>query len=359
MANIVHPLLTLLASLTRQELAQQVRYLKAENEILRSRLPSRITLDNRERNTLVKHGKKLGGKIKDVMTIVSYSTFRRWVRKIEDDTSKPTKKAAAKNEPGRPKIDEDVSATIIRIRKETGFGYTKILQELRRMGVHVSRQTVKNVIVGAGLTPTSGDHPDTWHKFIKRHADTLWQCDFACKKKWTMKGLVDVYFMVFIHIGTRQIWISPCTENPSGDWTTQQGRNFQMHLEDNKLTCGILMRDRDRKYVDAFDEIVRSTGGKVKLTPIRSPNLQAHVERAIQTIKHEVLNAFCIVSNQHLDKILRTTQDWYNERRGHSERDHLPPVRDETASFPVKFRKEQVVCDSELGGHLLSYRRVA
>jgi hypothetical protein len=39
-------------------------------------LPNRITLDNRERNALVKHGKKLGGKIKDVMTIVSYSTFR-------------------------------------------------------------------------------------------------------------------------------------------------------------------------------------------------------------------------------------------------------------------------------------------
>ena len=34
MVNIVHPILTLLASLTRQELAQQIRFLKAENEIL-------------------------------------------------------------------------------------------------------------------------------------------------------------------------------------------------------------------------------------------------------------------------------------------------------------------------------------
>lgn len=358
MVNIVHPLLTLLASLTRQELAQQVRYLKAENEILRSKLPNRITLDNRERNTLVKHGKKLGGKIKEVMTIVSYSTFRRWVRGIENDSPKPTKRPA-KKPGGRPKVEVDVRDTIIRIRKETGFGYTKILQELRRMGVHVSRQTVKNVIVAAGFEPTAGDHPDTWHKFIKRHAATLWQCDFACKKKWTVKGLVDVYFMVFIHIGSRQIWISPCTENPTGEWTIQQGRNFQMHLDENELKCEILMRDRDRKYVDSFDEIVRSTGGKIKLTPIRSPNLQAHVERVIQTIKHEVLNSFCIVTNRHLDGILRTTQDWYNKRRGHSERDHLPPIRDETVTVPIKFCKNQVVCDSELGGHLLSYRRVA
>ena len=355
MANIVHPLLTLLASLSRQELAQQIRYLKAENEILRSKLPQRITMDNRERNTLVKHGKKLGGKIKDVMTIVSYSTFRRWVRKMEDDAASPAKKSA-KPGIGRPRLEEDIRETIIRIRKETGFGYTKILQELRRMGVYVSRQTVKNVIVSAGMAPTPGDHPDTWHKFLKRHADTLWQCDFACKKKWTLKGLVDVYFMVFIHIGTRQIWVSPCTESPAGDWTTQQGRNFQMHLQDNNLECAILMRDRDAKYVDSFDEVVRSTGGKIKLTPIRSPNLQAYVERVIQTIKHEVLNAFCIVTNEHLDGILRTTQRWYNKQRGHSSRDHLPPIRDEKASLPIKFSKELVACDSQLGGHLRSYR---
>lgn len=253
MANIVHPLLTLLASLTRQELAQQIRYLKAENEILRSKLPRRITLDNRKRNTLVKHGKKLGGKIKDVMTIVSYSTFRRWVRKMEDDTPGPAKKSA-KRGTGRPKIEEDIRETILRIRKETGFGYTKILQELRQMGVHVSRQTVKNVIVEAGLAPTPGDHPDTWHKFLKRHADTLWQCDFACKKKWTLKGLVDVYFMVFIHIGTRQIWISPCTENPnsvdlSGRHTLATPREADFHANSpcdamdqlSSTTCGNLL----------------------------------------------------------------------------------------------------------------------
>ncbi|MGB7327985.1 MAG: integrase core domain-containing protein [Rubripirellula sp.] len=354
MANIVHPLLTLLASLTRQKLAQQIRYLKAENEILRSKLPTRVTLDNRERKTLVKHGKNLGGKIKEVMTIVSYSTFRRWVRKMEDNAPVPAQKSAKKGA-GRPKIEDDVHDTILRIRKETGFGYTKILQELRRMGVHVSRQTVKNVIVAAGFAPTPGDHPDTWHKFLKRHSDTLWQCDFACKKKWTLKGLVDIYFMVFIHIGTRQIWISPCTEQPTGEWTTQQGRNFQMHLEDNDLQCEILMRDRDRKYVGSFDEIVRSTGGEIKLTPIRSPNLQAHVERVIQTIKQEVLNAFCIVTNEHLDGILRTTQDWYNNRRGHSSRDHLPPVCETKEATTLPFNKKQVVCNSELGGHLLSY----
>ena len=59
MAAIIHPLLSLLASLSRQELAQQVTYLKTENKILRSKLPDRIQLNNQERRRLVKHGLKL------------------------------------------------------------------------------------------------------------------------------------------------------------------------------------------------------------------------------------------------------------------------------------------------------------
>ncbi len=181
MINIAHPLLTLLASLTRQQLAQQIRFLKAENEILQSKLPKRVSLDNRERRTLVKPGKKLDGKIKDVLSIVSYSTFRKWVRSMEDDAPIPTK-CPAKRGTGRPKLEEDVRDTINRIRKESGFGYTKVMQQLRRLGVHVSRQTVKNVLVEAGLGPQPVDHPDTWHKFLTRHAETLWQCDFACRR---------------------------------------------------------------------------------------------------------------------------------------------------------------------------------
>ena len=84
MAAIIHPLLTLLASLSRQELAQQVTYLKTENKILRSKLPDRIQLNNQERRRLVKHGKKLGARIKDLIWIASYSTCRKWVRAMED-----------------------------------------------------------------------------------------------------------------------------------------------------------------------------------------------------------------------------------------------------------------------------------
>ena len=91
MASIIHPLLTLLASCSRQELAGQVRYLKAEHRILRTKLPKRLELSNDERRTLVRHGKQLGPRIKELISIVSYSTFRRWIRQVEEG---PTQRPA-------------------------------------------------------------------------------------------------------------------------------------------------------------------------------------------------------------------------------------------------------------------------
>ncbi|HJZ57698.1 MAG TPA: hypothetical protein VKE74_22210 [Gemmataceae bacterium] len=51
--------LWLLASATDRELARVVEYLKAENRILRDRLPARITVTPRERTRLVEQGVQL------------------------------------------------------------------------------------------------------------------------------------------------------------------------------------------------------------------------------------------------------------------------------------------------------------
>jgi hypothetical protein len=50
----------MLAAATDRELARQVQYLKAENRILRDKLPQRITVTPQERQRLLKYGKPLG-----------------------------------------------------------------------------------------------------------------------------------------------------------------------------------------------------------------------------------------------------------------------------------------------------------
>lgn len=83
MGRILHPLLALLASVTRQELARQVAYLKEENRILRSRLPERLVATDQEKRRLLRCGRKLGVQLKELISIVSYQSFRRWVREAE------------------------------------------------------------------------------------------------------------------------------------------------------------------------------------------------------------------------------------------------------------------------------------
>lgn len=46
MKDLYHGLLLLIAGSTQQELAAQIRYLKVENEVLRSKLPPRTTLSS-------------------------------------------------------------------------------------------------------------------------------------------------------------------------------------------------------------------------------------------------------------------------------------------------------------------------
>jgi hypothetical protein len=58
MASLIHPLRTLLTSLTRQELAKQVAFL-TKKRILRKKLREQMVLSNFKRRQLVKYGKSL------------------------------------------------------------------------------------------------------------------------------------------------------------------------------------------------------------------------------------------------------------------------------------------------------------
>ncbi len=80
MAKIFHPLLALIASGTDRELAKYVQFLKEENKILRGRIKGEIHTKPEERQRLLEFGKALGRAIEELITIVSPSTFYRWMR---------------------------------------------------------------------------------------------------------------------------------------------------------------------------------------------------------------------------------------------------------------------------------------
>ena len=61
--KLLHPLLMLIAQATEKELVQYIEYLKAENRILRNKLPKRINVTPAERAKLIKLSSHKSGNI--------------------------------------------------------------------------------------------------------------------------------------------------------------------------------------------------------------------------------------------------------------------------------------------------------
>lgn len=146
---------------------------------------------------------------------------------------------------------------------------------------------------------------------MRIHAATLWQYDFVSKRMWTIRGFVDLYFLVYLHLGSRRCWISPCTARPDSAWVSQQARNFLMDHDESDIAPKQLMRDNDTKFTEGFDEVFKGSGITVMRNTPRSPNLRAHVERFIQTLKVECLDKFVIVAERHLNYINREFRSHY------------------------------------------------
>jgi putative transposase len=142
---------------------------------------------------------------------------------------------------------------VLRLAWENDWGYTRILGELKKLGIcKICRSTVVNFLREAGLDPGPQRGEDSWDDFIKRHAATLWACDFFSKPVWTLRGLVEVYVLFFINVGTRQVYVAGLTAQPGRAWVAQQARNAALHFSGQDEKPTVLLRDNDQKFGPEF-----------------------------------------------------------------------------------------------------------
>ena len=200
MNSLFKPLLLLVARSTESELAKQVEYLKAENAILRKRIDKRLYLDPEEKRLLVKLGLAVGNGITALLTAVSYPTFRRWVGIFAPESAGPSAKPA-KGKGGRPRVPDDTRELVLRLARENDWGYTRILGELKKLGINkISRTTVCNILRENHLDPKTDPKKGTWAEFLKAHAKSLWQCDFFSKHIVTADGVIrQCFILAFVH----------------------------------------------------------------------------------------------------------------------------------------------------------------
>src|SRR5258708_10457220 len=78
-----------------------------------------------------------------------------------------------------------------------------------------------------------------------------------------------------------------------------------------------LILDRDTKYTDQFQRLIRGSGTEVIRLPPRSPNLNAYAERFVRSIKHECLNRMIFIGQGSLRRAVAEYMDHYHGERNH------------------------------------------
>ena len=183
-------LLAYITGTVDQELLLRIEYLVTENRILRHQITGRVHFTDGERMTLAAIGQKLGRQaLKDGATIVKPDTILGWHRKL---VAQKCDGAQQRQAPGRPRIDPELEALIVRMAQENrSWGYDRIVGALANLGLTVSAQTVGNVLKRHGIPPApERKTTTTWKEFIRTHMEVLVATDFFTAEVWTLGGLV-------------------------------------------------------------------------------------------------------------------------------------------------------------------------
>jgi len=107
------------------------------------------------------------------------------------------------------------------------------------------------------------------------------------------------------------VHLAGVTTNPDGTWVTQQARNLLLVVAEQQRRLRFLVRDRDAKFSRAFDDVFRSEGARVLLTPVQAPDANAYAERWIRTVRTECLDWLLVLGQSHLARVLSVYVDHY------------------------------------------------
>ncbi len=196
----------------------------------------------------------------------------------------------------------------------------------------------------------------SWRSFLRQQAAGILACDFFTVDTIFLQR---VYVLFVIELSSRRVHLAGVTAHPTGWWVAQQARNLVAALGDQVTAFKFLIRDRDAKFTRAFDDVWRSTGAEITLTPVQAPNANAVAERWIGTVRRECLDQLLVLGRQQLVGVMRRYVEHYNRRRPHRSLAHATPVpsaRAEAGSAPNvgRLRRRDV-----LGGLIHEYEYAA
>ena len=351
--NLWLTLVTYLAYCLDKELWKAIDYLKEQVRVLKEQQEKdrRILLDNHQRMRLAAKAKQLTRDLLEQTTVLfTPETILSWYRRLiaqKYDGSQNCK------HPGRPKISQEIIDLVIRFKKENPcWGYTRIRDYLVYLGHKIGETTVKNILLEHGYDP----EPDltrktTWKEFLKSHWNVLAACDLFSIELFVKGKLVRYMVFFAIHVATRKVEILGVDAQPDGPWMEQIARNIS---GEGGFLAGkkYLVHDRDPRYTDKFDSILKGAGVEAVKLPPRSPNLSPHAERFVRSVREECLDHLILSSEEQLRYVLGEYLQYYHHERIHQGLKKIIEPQHEG-------NPGEIICIERLGGLLKSYHRKA
>jgi putative transposase len=253
---------------------------------------------------------------------------------------------------GRPPLSTEIRELVLRLARENPrWGHRRICGELGKLGFAVSATSVRRLLARSGLKPAPLRSDPSWREFLRAQAASIVACDFFTVETILLRRF---YVLFFIAHASRRVWLAGCTQNPTGEWVTQQARNLGLDFGESGMR--FLIRDRDSKYSGPFDEVFLSEGIRIVKTPVRAPQANAIAERFVRTVRSECLDWLLILNRRHLEHVLRVFVDHYNRQRPHRALSLRPPRTDseqEPSGSSAIHRRDR------LGGLIHEYYRAA
>jgi putative transposase len=164
--------------------------------------------------------------------------------------------------------------------------------------------------------------------------------------------------LIFLNVATRKVHVSQATANPNREWLTEQVQVFQKHVKKHKLPAAMVINDADPKFGKTFDSDLKRTGVSPKRLQPCSPNMNAFVERFIQSIQVECLDHFLVFGAKHLNHIVAEYVAHYHKERPHQGLNNRTVHRRKKPPDEVPALRS-IACRKRLGGLLKHYERRA
>ncbi len=259
---------------------------------------------------------------------------------------------------GRPGVALELRDLVLQLARENPtWGYRRIHGELGRLGYkgRIGASTVWAILHRAGVDPAAPKRSaGSWRQFLRAQAKGVLAVDFFTVDTVFLQRL---YVLFVIEVASRRVHVLGVTPHPAGEWVTQQARNLLMDLEDRVGGFRFLLRDRDTKFIAAFDAVFAAEGTQVLRTPVRTPRANAYAERWVGTVRRELLDRMLIFSCRQLRWVLAEYADHYNGHRPHRALGQAPPLG--SAESPVVPSAGRVARRDRLGGLIHEYAQVA